>query len=118
MKSNSKELHKPIVKAMGKSDKALPVPPLQVGRSGGFTGQIADLEVGEACSKIGQPRPEMTLAEFAETSASLKANFRNNIMPSVRGAKVQTGGDYSVEVTTVVTTPGVLYFVAIVSRVK
>lgn len=106
-----------ITAAMAKPENEVPVQNVKIQRSTtSFTAQIADLEVGECVSRIGQLRTDMTMGEFAEQSATLKANFRNNIAPSVRGAKSYTNGEYTIEIATVTTTPGMVYLIAIVTR--
>lgn len=83
-----------------------------------FAGQVEELEVGECCSRIQQLDPNMTMLEFAQQSSELKATLRNNVAPSVRGARKRTGGDYTIEVTTAVTTPGMVYLLAVVTRIS
>lgn len=80
--------------------------------------QIEALEFGECCSRVQRVRHDMTMSEFVQESSELKAALRNNIAPSVRGAAKSTGADYSVEVTTAVTTPGQLYLVAVITRIS
>lgn len=80
--------------------------------------QIEALEFGECCSRVQRVRQDMTMAEFVQEFSDLKAALRNNIAPSVRGAAKTTGADYSVEVTSSVTTPGQVYLVAIITRIS
>lgn len=79
--------------------------------------QVSALDIGQCCSRVERVSVDMTLKEFMDQSTEMKNALRNNMAPSVRGAKKKTGGDYSIEVTNCVTTPGQLYIVGIVTRI-
>lgn len=79
--------------------------------------QVSALDIGQCCSRVERVPVDMTLKEFMDQSTEMKNTLRNNMAPSVRGAKKKTGGDYSIEVTNCVTTPGQLYIVGIVTRI-
>lgn len=83
-----------------------------------LTSQIAALEVGEFCSRADKAPDDMTIAQMATQSTMFKMNMRNAVAASMRGARSQTGGEYSIEVSTMVTTPGQVYFVAIITRTE
>ena len=79
--------------------------------------QVTALDIGQCCSRVDRVPVDMTIKEFMDQSTELKNTLRNNMAPSVRGAKTKTGGEYSIEITTTVTTPGQLYIVGIVTRI-
>lgn len=79
--------------------------------------QVTALDIGQCCSRVERVPVNMTIKDFMDQSSELKNALRNNMAPSVRGAKNKTGGDYSIEVTNCITTPGQLYIVGIVTRI-
>lgn len=83
-----------------------------------LSAQIAALEVGECASRADKVDPTITAGEFLTQSTPLKMAMRNAVAASMRSARAQTGGEYSIEVSTLVTTPGQIYFVAIITRTE
>lgn len=81
-----------------------------------FTQQVAELEIGEACSKLMQVEAGVTLADVTENLTEWKTSLRNNMASAVTGAKKRTGGQYAVEVTQVITIAGTFYLLAIITR--
>jgi hypothetical protein len=79
--------------------------------------QVTALDIGQCCSRVERVPMDMSIKDFADQSTEMKNSLRNNMAPSVRGAKAKTGGDYTIEVTTTITTPGQLYIVGIVTRI-
>lgn len=110
---------KPDLKtAITEADSAITVPPRsRTVNIVNLMAQVTALEIGQCCSRVERVPMDMTLKEFGEQSTELKNSLRNNMAPSVRGAKAKTGGDYTIEITTTVTTPGQLYIVGIVTRI-
>lgn len=86
-------------------------------RSSSFASVISDLDVGETASRAVRVDQSLTLAEYTERYAALREALRNNVAPSVRQAKLRTGGEYSVEVVDTLTPSRSLFIVALVTRI-
>jgi hypothetical protein len=91
--------------------------PVAVRNTVSLTAQITELTIGQCCSRVERLDGDMTMSDFVTMAGDMKARLRNNMAPSVRGAKVKTGGEYTIEVTTTVTVPGYIYLVGIVTRI-
>ena len=107
-----------IKKALKNPDDG--VTPTSAGRRNpvSLTSQIAALEVGEFCSRATKAPEDMTIAQLATQSTMFKMDMRNSVAASMRGARAPTNGESSIEVSTMITTPGQVYFVAIITRTE
>lgn len=105
-----------LTAAVSTPDDSVAVPNRKSAAS--MTSLIANLEIGQCCSRV-QPLPSnMTLAEYAAQGSDMREGLRAAVGASVRAAKVQTNAEYQVEVTDVITTQRSIYVLAIVTRVS
>lgn len=111
--SKSKPNLKPVI---AQPDDEVAIPPT-TRNTVNLMAQVTALDIGQCCSRVERVPVDMSIKDFMDQCTEMKNSLRNNMAPSVRGAKNKTGGDYSIEVTTTVTTPGQLYIVGIVTRI-
>lgn len=101
---------------MSTAERDVAVPTRHV--AGSMASLIAALGVGECTSKAQPVDPALTLVDFMGQGATLREQLRNRVTPSVQQAKGRTGGSYSIEIGTLITTGNNIYLVAIVSRTE
>lgn len=104
-----------LAAAMSTVDKNVEVPTRHV--AGSVTSQIAALATNESYSKVQCVGGDMTISNFSASGATMKEELRNRITPSVAQAKAKTGGIYSIELGTMITSGNVIYIVAVVTRI-
>lgn len=92
-------------------DVAIPAPSKPIS----YSQLIAELQVGETASKVRR-QPDKVPLEFALGDLSQrKEAMRNSISSMIRTIKQRTGGEYTHEVTELLTSRG-LYIVSLVTR--
>jgi len=98
-----------------KIDKDVPLPERRSTYS--FTSAIEMLAVGECAARAENVDKYNALAVIQDTLPARKESLRNNIAPSVKAAKGRTGGEYTVEVTDMLTPARNWMIIGIVTRV-
>lgn len=80
-----------------------------------FVSVVADLEVGECASRVTPISASITLSDLADEVKALKQTAYNNAAPSIRQARAQTGGEYTVS-TTYMHTDALEHFIVLIVR--
>lgn len=103
-----------LAAALSTPDDGVNRPP-RVQPTSAITG-IAALDVNECWSRVERAPNGMLLAEFANASASLRDDLRNNTASSVRHAKAKTGHAYKIETGDFISADRNIYLVCVVTR--
>lgn len=80
--------------------------------------RLSALNISECLSEVEKVDPWIRLAEFTEKGHDMRDKLRNRVQSSVRAAAQRNGTSYQIEVGNMITTPGHLYLVAVITRYK
>lgn len=83
-----------------------------------FSAVVADLLVGESTIRTSPISGTAKVSTINEAISGWKEQLRNSIQPTIARAKKATGGEYSVEITELITGSGRLFVLGIVTRNK
>lgn len=85
-------------------------------KAGSLTSQVAALEVGECTSKVIAVPLNATVSDYMREGSDMRKQLRNSVQSSVRLAAQRSGGEHEIEVSSMVSTSGRLYIVAVITR--
>jgi len=88
----------------------------RVYKVGSLLSQLKAMDVDSYVARVMRVDTEQSIGDFEGRASGLRQLFRNNVQSSVNAAKLATEGEYSMEVTTVMTTSNRLYHLAVITR--
>ena len=86
-------------------------------KAGSLTSQVAALEVGDCASKVIAVPLTATVSDYMRDGSDMRKQLRNSVNSCVRLAAQRSGGEHEIEVSSMVSTGGRLYIVAVITRV-
>lgn len=106
-----------VMLAMNKVDRHIPVPDIkQSGDS--LIRRLAMLQIGESEAKVELCDTNQSVGQLSLYRSEQCDVIRNRLNSSIREAAAQTGFEYLLEVTTIMTQSSNFYHLAIISRVE
>lgn len=87
-------------------------------RSGSFTAQIRDLELGQSASRVVQINATHTLFDIQEHMAAWKSDLRSSVESTAGVVRRDTGHKYTTELADFRTASHTWFIVAVVTRVE
>lgn len=106
-----------IMLSMNKVDRHIPVPDIkQSGDS--LIRRLSMLQIGESEAKVELCNTNMTVGQLSHYRSDQCDVIRNRLNSSIREAAAQTGFEFLLEVTTIMTMSSNFYHLAIISRIE